>query len=189
MKKRSAEKEKHYLSDLDRWALSIIQDIVKKYQWLHQSRLDRDELVNAAFIFYRDRLKKLKRISKPLLIYITKAYIHTYVSVNDIVMKIPGGTLTKKGGEKKVREILAKLRTDELLYEDKTMTKDLKIDYETLISALPYSEKIVMISMLLGHHRKFTTELLKGLGVKNSREVMERAVSRIIRDFTEQGYL
>lgn len=189
MRERSAEKEKHYLHQLDEWALPIIRDVVRKYQWLYQSRFPEDELVNAAFVFYRERFKKLEHINEWLLIHIIKAYIHTYAVVNDKAIKIPGGTLTKKGGMEKVKEILAPLKDEELFYKESVMAKDLRIDYETLINALPENDRIVLVSMYLGHHRKFTTELLKGLGVRNPREVMERAVSRIIKSFSERGYL
>jgi hypothetical protein len=176
------------LNQLDEWALPIIRDVVRKYQWLWQTRFDKEELTNAAFVFYRERFKKLKHIDEGLLRHIAKAYIHTYVVVNDKATKIPGGTLTKKGGMEKVREILAPLKDEELFFKESVMAKDLKIDYETLINTLPSVDRIVLVSMLLGHRKKFTTELLKGLGIRNSREVMEKAVSRIIKSFSERGY-
>jgi len=189
MNKISAEKEKLYLDHFDGWALPIIKDVVKKYQWLYQSRFDEDELINAAFVFYRERRKKLIRINEGMLRHIARAYIYTYVVVNDTAITIPGGTLTKKGGMEKVKEILAPLRNEELFYKESEMAKNLKIDYETLINALPSCDRIVLVSMLLGHHRKFTTELLKGIGIRNPREVMKKAVSRIIKGFSDRGYL
>lgn len=177
------------MDHFDGWALPIIKDVVRKYQWLYRSRFPEDELINEAFVYYRERFKKLKRMDEGLLRHIAKAYLFTYVVVNNIAVNIPGGTVTKKGGREKVKEILAKLQAEELFFKESAMAKDLKIDYEALINALPSSDRIVIISMLLGHHRKLTTELLKGIGVKNPRAVMEKAVSRIVKSFSERGYL
>lgn len=189
MNKISAKKKNLYLDHFDEWALPIIKDVARKYQWLYQSRFPEDELVNEVFVYYRERFKKLKRMDEGLLRHIAKYYIYTYLVVNDIAINIPGGTVTKKGGREKVKEILAKLRAEELFFKESAMAKDLKIDYETLINVLPSSDRIVMVSIMLGHPRKYTTELLKGIGVKNPRAVMEKAVDRIVKSFSEQGYL
>ena len=177
------------MDHFDEWALPIIKNVVRNYQRYYRSRFPEEELINEAFVYYRERFKKLKRMDEGLLRHITKAYLFVYVVVNDTAVNVPGGTVTKKGGREKVKEILAKLRAEELFFKENAMAKDLKIDYETLINSLPSDDKIVMISMLLGHHRKFTTELLKGIGVKNPRTVMEKAVERIVKSFSEQGYL
>jgi hypothetical protein len=195
IKEAIALKKQYYWHELDEWAERNIRDVVRKYQWLHKSRFDEDELINAAFVFYRERFTYRKRFTKrkhhseALLRHITKAFLHTYVVVNNWPTKVPGGTLTKKEGIKRAREILANLQDKELFYEkERAMAKDLRIDYENFIATLPETDKVVLVSMLLGDNRSITEAILRDLNVRNPRAVMNRAIEKIIKGFTERGY-
>ncbi len=68
------------------------------------------------------------------------------------------------------------------------MAKDLRIDYENLIATLPKIDKIVLVSILLGHNKSTTEAILRGFNVRNPRAVMNKALEKIIRGFTERGY-
>ena len=193
MTEKNSKREKiyHYL---DSQALPIIQEVAKsvirKDPFFYQGRFCEDELVNAAFCFYRKRcIDELKKADEGLLRSITRAFLQAYVMVNNFPLKIPGGTVTKKGMLEEVKEILAPLRENEIFYEDNTMKRDLKLDYETLLEALPQEERIAMISMLYGHHRKFTASILKnGFEIKNPYGVIKEAVHKFKKMFSNAGY-
>lgn len=189
MKKISAEKEKIYLDHFDEWALPIIRKAVREHPWKHQSRLPEDELINVAFVFYRKRcIKELKNVDEPLLKFIIKSHIYTYILVHDAVVSIPGGTITKKDGMEKVKKVLALLRSEEIFYKESAMKKDFKIDYESVISTLASTDRIILVSMMLGHPKESIVEILKASGIKNPRKVMDIAVSRFVKSIGEASY-
>lgn len=189
MKKISAEKEEIYLAHFDKWALPIIRDIVNTYHKKYKSRLPKEELINEAFVFYRKRcIKELKNVDEPLLIFIIKSHIYAYILVNDMVASIPGGTITKEDGMEKAKKVLALLRSEELFYKESAMKKDIKIDYESVRSKLSSTERIILVSILLGHPKASIIEILKASGIKNPRKAIDIAESRFVKSFSEAGY-
>jgi len=189
MKKISAAKEKLYLEHFDEWVLPIIRKLVREHPRTHQSRLPEEELLNEAFVFYRKRcIKELKNVDEPLLKLIIISHLYAYILVNDAVVSIPGGTITKEDGMEKVKKVLALLRSEELFYKESAMKKDIKIDYESVRSKLSSTERIILVSILLGHPKASIIEILKASGIKNPRKAIDIAESRFVKSFSEAGY-